>query len=80
MVLFFKNFRDDFIFSGTPGQGIKIWNCPGQSGMYGMYASTTKRAQSIAWGKIWPCPGVHKFYLGSYRENLPNLAVPSHKA
>ena len=34
----FSNFRDNFIFSVTPGQSIKIQDCPGQSGMYGMYA------------------------------------------
>ena len=30
----------DFILgiSGTPGQSIKIRDCPGQSGTYGMYA------------------------------------------
>ena len=33
----FLNFRDDFLLSGTPGQSIKIRDCPGQSGTYGMY-------------------------------------------
>ena len=35
--LCFINFRDNFIFSGTPGQSVKIRDCPGQSGTYGMY-------------------------------------------
>ena len=33
----FLNFRDNFTISGMPGQSIKIWDCSGQSGTYGMY-------------------------------------------
>ena len=34
----FLNFQDNFRISGTPGQTIKIRDCPGQSWTYGMYA------------------------------------------
>ena len=36
----FSNFRDNIIFFGTPGQSIKIQDCPVQSGTYGMYANS----------------------------------------
>ena len=35
---FFFKFRDNIIYSGTAGQIIKIRDCLGQSGTYGMYA------------------------------------------
>ena len=45
MSKWFLNFRDNFIISGTPGQSIKMRDCPGQSRTYGMYV------KEIPWEK-----------------------------
>ena len=35
--ILFLNSRDNFMFLRTPGQSIKISNCPRQTERYGMY-------------------------------------------
>ena len=41
---------------------------------------STKSAQGMALGSNLAPPGGHKFYMGLYREKLPNLPISSHKA
>ena len=47
------NFWDNFIISGMPGQSIKIRDCPGQSGTYGMYVFSPFPNHKISdWSKL----------------------------